>query len=74
MYVIEPIEPDFDVLHFIRAGKLIRWDELLQLWERVQNYEALETIVDIAVNEHMLIWAAEESFRASWQAYRQMNS
>lgn len=68
---MEPREPDYDVLHFIRAGKPIRWDELLQLWDRVQNYEALETIVDIAMNEHMPIWAAEESFRKSWLAYRQ---
>lgn len=70
---MEPREPDFDVLHFIRAGKTIRWDELLELWYRVQNYEALETIVDLAVTQHMPIWAAEEHFKKTWLAYRQAN-
>lgn len=67
-------EPDFRVLHFIREGKPpIVWDELVQLWYRVENYEALETIVDIAIREHMPLWAAEESFKQSWLEWRQAN-
>lgn len=66
-------DPDVGVLLFIRGKNPIAWEELLGLWQRVQNYEALETIVDIAIREHMPLWAAEESFKESWLAYRQAN-
>ncbi|GAB4018794.1 hypothetical protein [Spirosoma koreense] len=55
-------EPNRGVLNFIRENKPIRWDEPLELWYRLQDYEAQETIVDIAIREHMPIWAAEQTF------------
>jgi hypothetical protein len=62
------------VLHFIREGKPIAFQDVVNLWERTQNYEMLETIVDIAVDNHMPLWAAEQQYRKEWNDYQQSNA
>lgn len=68
---MEPREPDFGVLHFIQDHQSVRWVELVKLWYRVQNYEALESIVDIAASEHISLQVAEEWFNYQWQEKKQ---
>ena len=63
----EPVEVDYSVLHFIRAGKPIAFDDILQLWNRTQDYIIVETVVDIAMRKQMPLWAAEEVWRNDQQ-------
>ena len=43
--------------------------ELLELWLRTKNYIAFEPILDLAVNQSMPIWAAEQIWRDWWASY-----
>lgn len=68
-----PLETHLGVLHFICDQKPVCFNEVLALWARVQNYVALETIVDLSISRHISLSQAEQDFKDWWYAYQQMS-